>query len=149
MLNTDSICLLASSFDVPGFLTRTLDHTGAVMAALDVSENPSPDPSFVVPCDMLERCDPEIVANFLRALNRNSMAFTKVASMSTIPLSDLADGFRTLLQKEASEANKDVFVKASARTHTDGTGISAIFAKMLLADFVQTNGFGSALFRLI
>ncbi|MGY5808986.1 amidase family protein [Rhizobium sp. LEGMi198b] len=103
---------LAPSFDVPGFMTRSLEPMAAVMSAVGMpSANDRPS-SMLIPEDIFETIDDVIADEMIASLRSAGMPIRRTASIISFSLADLALAFITILQKEAWESNKTLFERS-------------------------------------
>ncbi|MGV4796993.1 amidase family protein [Rhizobium sp. F40D2] len=100
---------LAPSFDVPGFMTSSLEPMAAVMSAVGMPATNDRPISILIPEDIFETIDGVIADEMIASLRSSAMPIRKINSIASFSLADLAVAFTTILQKEAWESNKTLF----------------------------------------
>lgn len=103
---------LAPSFDVPGFMTRTLEPMAVVMRAVGMPAANDRPISILIPEDIFESIDDAIADEMIARLRLAGMPIRKINSIASFSLADLAVAFTTILQKEAWESNKTLFERS-------------------------------------
>lgn len=104
---------LAPSFDVPGFMTRSLEPMAAVMSAVGMPAANDRPISILIPEDIFETIDGTIADEMIASLRLAAMPIRKIDSISSFSLANLALAFITILQKEAWESNRKLFERSS------------------------------------
>nr|WP_210300931.1 amidase family protein [Rhizobium sp. BK619] len=100
---------LAPSFDVPGFMTRSLDPMAAVMSAVGMPAANDRPLSILIAEDIFETIDGAIADEMIASLRSSAMPIRRTAAICSFSLTDLALAFTTILQKEAWESNQTLF----------------------------------------
>ncbi|MDR9763335.1 amidase family protein [Rhizobium redzepovicii] len=111
-LDNRALRALAPSFDVPGFMTRSLEPMDAVMSAVGMPAANDRPISILIPADIFETIDGAIADEMIASIRSAVMPIRKIDSISSFSLADLAVAFITILQKEAWESNKTLFEQA-------------------------------------
>lgn len=111
-LDNRALRALAPSFDVPGFMTRSLEPMAAVMSAVGTPAAHDPPSSILIPEDIFETIDGAIADEMIASLRSATMPIRKIDSIASFSLADLALAFITILQKEAWESNKTLFERS-------------------------------------
>ncbi|AOF92515.1 amidase family protein [Sinorhizobium sp. RAC02] len=108
-LNTAGLRPLASSFDVPGFMTAHLQHMAQVAGSVGLPTVPGQTTSIVIAEDILHSIDPAIADALVACIHSTAVPLQRVRSLSSIGYGDLASAFVTILQSEAWESNRSFF----------------------------------------
>ncbi|WP_049734875.1 amidase family protein [Rhizobium ecuadorense] len=108
-LDNGALRPLAPSFDVPGFMTSSLEPMAAVMSAVGVPATNDRPISIFIPEDILETIDGVIADEMIASLRSSALPIRRINSIASFSLADLAVAFTTILQKEAWESNKTLF----------------------------------------
>ncbi|RFB82442.1 amidase [Rhizobium leguminosarum bv. trifolii] len=103
---------LAPSFDVPAFMTRSLEPMAAVMSAVGMPAANDRPSSILIPEDIFETIDDAVADEMIASLRSAAMPIRRTDAISSFSLGDLASAFTTILQKEAWESNKTLFERA-------------------------------------
>ncbi|MBB5577170.1 MULTISPECIES: amidase family protein [Rhizobium] len=103
---------LAPSFDVPGFMTRSLEPMAAVMSAVGMPEADDRPSSILIPEDVFEIIDDAIADEMIAGLRSAAMPIREAGSIGSFSLDELALAFVTILQKEAWESNRALFERS-------------------------------------
>ncbi|EJT06276.1 amidase [Rhizobium sp. CCGE 510] len=103
---------LAPSFDVPGFMTRSLEPMAAVMSAVGMPAAHDRPSSILIPEDIFETIDGAIADEMIASLRSSAMPIRKIDSIASFSLADLAVAFITILQREAWTSNKTLFERS-------------------------------------
>ncbi|WP_184693986.1 amidase family protein [Rhizobium leguminosarum] len=103
---------LAPSFDVPGFMTRSLEPMAAVMSAVGMPAANDQPSSILIPEDIFETIDGTIADEMIASIRSAAMPIRRIDFISSFSLADLAVAFTTILQKEAWESNKTLFERS-------------------------------------
>jgi len=103
---------LAPSFDVPGFMTKSLEPMAAVMSAVGMPAANDRTPSILIPEDIFATIDDAVTDEMIASLRSNGMAVREVGSISSLSLDELAWAFTTILQREAWESNRSLFERS-------------------------------------
>ncbi|MDR9774682.1 amidase family protein [Rhizobium hidalgonense] len=103
---------LAPSFDVPGFMTRSLEPMAAVMSALGMPPANDRPISILIPEDIFETIDGAIADEMIASFGSSAMPIRRTDAIASFSLADLAVAFITILQKEAWESNKTLFERS-------------------------------------
>lgn len=105
-LDNRAVRPLAPSFDVPGFMTTSLEPMAAAMSAVGMPAANDRPISILIPEDIFETIDDAIADEIIASLRSAAMPIRKIDSISSASLADLAVAFITILQKEAWASNK-------------------------------------------
>lgn len=103
---------LAPRFDVPGFMTRSLEPMAAVMSAVGMPAANERPASILVAEDILEIIDEAIADEMIASLRSAAIPVCRIKAIASCSLADLALAFTTILQKEAWESNKTLFERS-------------------------------------
>ncbi|MBY5865015.1 amidase family protein [Rhizobium leguminosarum] len=100
---------LAPSFDVPGFMTRSLEPMAAVMSAVGMPAANDRPPSILIPENAFATIDGAVADEMIASLRSAGMPVRRTNAIAPFSLADLALAFTTILQREAWETNKALF----------------------------------------
>lgn len=103
---------LAPSFDVPGFVTRSLEPMGAVMSAVGMPAANDRPSSILIAEDIFETIDDAIADAMIASLRSAAVPIRRTDAITSFSLADLALAFTTILQTEAWESNKRLFERS-------------------------------------
>ncbi|MBY5518585.1 amidase family protein [Rhizobium leguminosarum] len=103
---------LALSFDVPGFMTRSLEPMAAVMSALGMPAANDRPPSILIPENVFATIDGAVADEMIASLRSAGMPVRRTNAIASFSLSDLALAFITILQREAWETNRTLFERS-------------------------------------
>ncbi|MBY5394350.1 amidase [Rhizobium leguminosarum] len=104
---------LAPSFDVPGFMTRSLEPMAAVMSAVGMSAANDQPSSILIPEDVFATIDNAVANEMIARLRSAGMPIRMTTNaIASFSLADLASAFITILQREAWESNKTLFERS-------------------------------------
>ncbi|MBY5580864.1 amidase family protein [Rhizobium leguminosarum] len=103
---------LAPSFDVPGFMTRSLEPMAALMSAVGMPAANDRPPSILVPEDIFATIDGAVADEMIASLRSTGMPVRRTNAIASFSLSDLALAFITILQREAWESNRTLFERS-------------------------------------
>ncbi|QND17797.1 amidase (plasmid) [Rhizobium leguminosarum bv. trifolii] len=100
---------LAPSFDVPGFITRSLEPMAEVMSAVGIPAANDRPSSILIPEDIFATIDDAVADEMIASLRSADMPIRRTDTIASFSLADLALAFITILQREAWESNKILF----------------------------------------
>ncbi|MBY2946706.1 amidase family protein [Rhizobium leguminosarum] len=100
---------LAPSFDVPGFMTRSLEPMAAVMSAVGMPAANDQPSSILIPKDIFATIDDAVADEMIARLRSAGMPIRMTNAIASFSLADLALTFITILQREAWESNRTLF----------------------------------------
>ncbi|MBY3229173.1 amidase family protein [Rhizobium laguerreae] len=100
---------LAPSFDVPGFVTRSLEPMAAVMSAVGMAAANDQPASILIPEDIFATIDDAVADEMIASLRSAGTPIRRTDAIAPLSLADLALAFTTILQREAWETNKALF----------------------------------------
>lgn len=111
-LNNRALRPLAPSFDVPGFMTRSLEPMAAVMSTLGVPAANDRPSSILVAEDIFATIDDAVAGELIASLRSAALPLRRIKAIASFSLADLALAFTTILQREAWESNKTLFERS-------------------------------------
>ncbi|MGO6996758.1 amidase family protein [Rhizobium leguminosarum] len=103
---------LAPSFDVPGFMTRSLEPMAAVMSAVGMPAANDQPSSILIPKDIFATIDDAVADEIIARLRSAGMPIRMTNAIASFSLADLALTFITILQREAWESNRTLFERS-------------------------------------
>ena len=103
---------LAPSFDVPGFMTRSLEPMAAVMSAVGMPAANDQPSSILIPEDIFATIDDAVADDMIASLRSAGMPIRMTNAIASFSLADLALTFITILQREAWESNRTLFERS-------------------------------------
>ncbi|MBY3512500.1 amidase [Rhizobium laguerreae] len=103
---------LAPSFDVPGFMTRSLEPMAAVMSAVGMSAANDQPSSILIAEDIFATINDAVADEMIASLRSAGMPVRRTNTIASVSLSDLALAFITILQREAWESNRTLFERS-------------------------------------
>ncbi|TAV64200.1 amidase family protein [Rhizobium leguminosarum] len=103
---------LAPSFDVPGFMTRSLEPMATVMSAVGMPTANDRPSSILIPEDIFATIDDAVADEMIASLRSADMPIRRTDTIASFSLADLALAFITILQREAWESNKTLFERS-------------------------------------
>ncbi|MGO7426967.1 amidase family protein, partial [Rhizobium ruizarguesonis] len=111
-LDNNTLRPLAPSFDVPGFMTRSLEPMAAVMSAVGMPAANDRPPSILIAENVFETIDDAVADEMIASLQSVAMPIRRTDAIASFSLADLALAFITILQREAWESNKALFERS-------------------------------------
>jgi amidase len=108
LLSLEGCRPVAPSFDAVGFLTRSLETMETLMGALSVEGAVGPDPTYVIPSDLMELCESAIAREFAKHVASLGNHPQIVNAETAIDLGLAQAAFNTILRREAYETNADL-----------------------------------------
>ncbi|OWV87624.1 amidase [Rhizobium sp. R635] len=111
-LDTRRLRPLAPSFDVPGFMTRSLEPIAEVMSTLGMPATNEHPLSILIVEDIFETLDDAVADEMIVSLRSAAMSVRRIDTISSFSLADLSLAFTTILQSEAWESNKTLFERS-------------------------------------
>ncbi|AVA26526.1 amidase family protein (plasmid) [Rhizobium sp. CB3171] len=111
-LDTGALRPLAPSFDVPGFMTRSLEPMAAIMSAVGIPAVDDRPSSVLIAANIFDSVDQDVADQLIAFLRSAAIPVREVGSISSLSLDELALAFVTILQKEAWESNKLFFERS-------------------------------------
>lgn len=103
---------LAPSFDVPGFMTRSLEPMAAVMSAVSMPAADDRPSSILISADIFATIDDAVADEMIAGLRSAAIPVRRIDAISSFSLADLASAFITILQREAWDSNKTLFERS-------------------------------------
>ncbi len=111
-LDNQALRPLAPSFDVPGFMTRSLEPMAAVMSAVGMPAADDRPSSILISADIFATIDDAVADEMIAGLRSAAIPVRRIDAISSFSLADLASAFITILQREAWDSNKTLFERS-------------------------------------
>jgi len=111
-LDNGALRPLAPTFDVPGFMTRSLEPMATVMSAVGVPAANDQPSSILIPEDIFQTIDDAVADEMIASLRSADMPIRRTDTIASFSLADLALAFITILQREAWESNQILFERS-------------------------------------
>ncbi|WP_105402568.1 amidase family protein [Neorhizobium sp. T7_12] len=111
-LNNRALRPLAPNFDVPGFMTRSLEPMAAVMSAVGMHAASDRPQSILIPEDIFATIDDAVADQMIASLRSAGIPVREVGAISWLNLDELAWAFTTILQREAWESNRSLLERS-------------------------------------
>ncbi|MGR9180746.1 amidase family protein (plasmid) [Rhizobium leguminosarum] len=111
-LDNGALRPLAPNFDVPGFMTRSLEPMAMVMSAVGVPAANGQPSSILIPEDIFQTIDDAVADEMIASLRSADMPIRRTDTIASFSLADLALAFITILQREAWESNQLLFERS-------------------------------------
>ncbi|MDH6274401.1 MULTISPECIES: amidase family protein [Rhizobium] len=111
-LDNGALRPLAPTFDVPGFMTRSLEPMATVMSAVGVPAANDQPSSILIPEDIFQTIDDAVADEMIASLRSADMPIRRTYTIASFSLADLALAFITILQREAWESNQILFERS-------------------------------------
>ncbi|MGR9439973.1 amidase family protein (plasmid) [Rhizobium leguminosarum] len=111
-LDNGALRPLAPNFDVPGFMTRSLEPMATVMSAVGVPAANDQPSSILIPEDIFQTIDDAVADEMIASLRSADMPIRRTDTIASFSLADLALAFITILQREAWESNQLLFERS-------------------------------------
>jgi amidase len=111
-LDNGALRPLAPTFDVPGFMTRSLEPMATVMSAVGVPAANDQPSSILIPEDIFQTIDDAVADEMIASLRSADMPIRRTYTIASFSLADLALAFITILQREAWESNQLLFERS-------------------------------------
>ncbi len=111
-LDNGALRPLAPTFDVPGFMTRSLEPMATVMSAVGVPAANDQPSSILIPEDIFQTIDDAVADEMIASLRSADMPIHRTDTIASFSLADLALAFITILQREAWESNQILFERS-------------------------------------
>ncbi|WP_427146615.1 amidase family protein [Rhizobium leguminosarum] len=111
-LDNGALRPLAPTFDVPGFMTRSLEPIATVMSAVGVPAGNDQPSSILIPEDIFQTIDDAVADEMIASLRSADMPIRRTHTIASFSLADLALAFITILQREAWESNQILFERS-------------------------------------
>ncbi|ENN89777.1 amidase [Rhizobium freirei PRF 81] len=103
---------LAPSFDVPGFMTRSLESMVALMSAVGVPTADDRLSSVLIVENIFDSIEDDTADETIALLRSAAIPVRVAGSIGSFSLEELAAAFVTVLQKEAWESNRSIFERS-------------------------------------
>ncbi|SCB27603.1 amidase [Rhizobium hainanense] len=100
---------LAPSFDVPGFMTRSLEQMAALMSAVGIPAADDRPSSVLIVENIFDTIEEDVADGMIARFRSAAISVREAGSISSFNLDELASAFVTILQKEAWESNRSLF----------------------------------------